>query len=82
MNLCTLNWIFNNTVIAQFQYTNTGKLKLIQLVLWELQMHKKHTAQSIFIGKDNFMVTVYPNIDYAFIVALIVILDEINRPKQ
>ncbi|KAK4582255.1 hypothetical protein RGQ29_025434 [Quercus rubra] len=46
------------------------------------KMHKKHTAQSIFIGKDNFMVTVYPNIDYAFIVALIVILDEINRPKQ
>ncbi|KAE9618203.1 hypothetical protein Lal_00041816 [Lupinus albus] len=43
------------------------------------QMHKKHTVQSILIGKDNFMVTVYPNIDYAFIVALIVILDEINQ---
>ena len=28
------------------------------------------------------MVTVYPNIDYAFIVALIVILDEINRPSK
>ncbi|KAK7340005.1 hypothetical protein VNO77_20696 [Canavalia gladiata] len=42
------------------------------------QMHKKHTVQSILIGKDHFMVTVYPNIDYAFIVALIVILDEIN----
>ncbi|RDX86584.1 Protein LURP-one-related 15, partial [Mucuna pruriens] len=43
------------------------------------QMHKKHTVQSILIGKDHFMVTVYPNIDHAFIVALIVILDEINR---
>lgn len=42
------------------------------------QMHKKHTAQSILFGKDHFMVTVYPNIDYAFIVALIVLLDAIN----
>ncbi|CAF1704107.1 unnamed protein product [Brassica oleracea var. botrytis] len=43
------------------------------------QMHKKHTAQSILIGKSNFSVTVYPNVDYAFIVSLIVILDDINR---
>ncbi|XP_031267648.1 protein LURP-one-related 10-like [Pistacia vera] len=42
------------------------------------QMHKKHTAESILLGKDKFMVTVYPNIDYAFIVSLIVILDAIN----
>ncbi|KAH6769330.1 LURP-one-like protein [Perilla frutescens var. frutescens] len=42
------------------------------------QMHKKTSAASIFLGKDKFMVTVYPNIDHAFIVALIVILDEIN----
>nr|AFK40426.1 unknown [Lotus japonicus] len=46
------------------------------------QMHKKHTVQSILIGKDNFTVTVYPNIDYAFIVALIVILDEINEDES
>lgn len=43
-----------------------------------LQMHKKITAKSLLIGKDNFMVTVYPNIDQAFIVSLIVILDAIN----
>lgn len=43
------------------------------------QMHKKHTAQSILIGKSNFSVTVYPNVDFAFIVSLIVILDDINR---
>ncbi|MBA0634178.1 hypothetical protein Godav_029484, partial [Gossypium davidsonii] len=43
------------------------------------QMHKKHTVESILIGKDKFMVTVYPNIDYAFVVALIVILDGINK---
>ncbi|XP_017974735.1 PREDICTED: protein LURP-one-related 15 [Theobroma cacao] len=42
------------------------------------QMHKKNTVKSILVGKDKFMVTVYPNIDYAFIVALIVILDGIN----
>lgn len=47
-----------------------------------MQMHKKHTVQSILIGKDNFAVTVYPNIDYAFIVALIVILDEINHASS
>ncbi|XP_059428301.1 protein LURP-one-related 10-like [Corylus avellana] len=38
------------------------------------QMHKK---QSLF-GKEKFMVTVNPNIDYAFIAAVIVILCEIN----
>ncbi|KAH7514715.1 hypothetical protein FEM48_Zijuj11G0120000 [Ziziphus jujuba var. spinosa] len=43
------------------------------------QMHKKHTVKSVLFGKDNFMVTVYPNMDYAFIVALIVILDGINH---
>ncbi|KAK2647481.1 hypothetical protein Ddye_014970 [Dipteronia dyeriana] len=43
------------------------------------QMHKKHTVQSILIGKDKFTVTVYPNIDYAFIVTLIAILDAINK---
>lgn len=42
------------------------------------QMHKKYTAQSILIGKDHFMVTVYPNIDYAFIISLIVILEAID----
>ena len=41
-------------------------------------MHRKHTAQSILLGKDKFMVTVFPNIDYAFIISLIVILDAIN----
>ncbi|XP_062166869.1 protein LURP-one-related 15-like [Alnus glutinosa] len=43
------------------------------------QMHKKETVKSILIGKDNFSVTIYPNVDYAFIVALVVILDGINN---
>ncbi|XP_076915782.1 protein LURP-one-related 15-like, partial [Bidens hawaiensis] len=46
------------------------------------QMHKKHTVQSIALGKDTFAVTVYPNVDYAFIVALVVILHEINEDKN
>ncbi|KVH94921.1 protein LURP-one-related 15-like [Cynara cardunculus var. scolymus] len=46
------------------------------------QMHKKHTVQSIALGKDTFAVTVYPNVDYAFIVALVVILHEINEEKN
>ncbi|KAB2069293.1 hypothetical protein ES319_A08G087600v1 [Gossypium barbadense] len=43
------------------------------------QMHKKHSVESEFLGKDKFMVTVYPNVDYAFVVALIAILDGINN---
>ncbi|OIT19666.1 PREDICTED: protein LURP-one-related 15-like [Nicotiana attenuata] len=43
------------------------------------QMHKKLTAESMLLGKDNFGVSVSENIDHAFIVALIVILDEINE---
>ncbi|PSS23863.1 Protein LURP-one-related like [Actinidia chinensis var. chinensis] len=42
------------------------------------QMHKKRSVGSVLLGKDKFMVTVYPHVDYAFIVALIVILAEIN----
>ena len=41
-------------------------------------MHKKRSVGSVLLGKDKFMVTVYPHVDYAFIVALIVILAEIN----
>lgn len=47
-----------------------------------MQMHKKHTAQSILLGKDTFGVTVYPNVDYAFITAIVVILDEINADRS
>ncbi|KAJ4978600.1 hypothetical protein NE237_009380 [Protea cynaroides] len=41
------------------------------------QMHKKQK----WFQKDSLMVTVYPNIDYAFIVALIVIFKEITKPQ-
>ncbi|WMV45183.1 hypothetical protein MTR67_038568 [Solanum verrucosum] len=45
------------------------------------KMHKKRTAESLLLGKDNFGVTVSANVDFAFIVALIVILDEINEDE-
>ncbi|XP_058214714.1 protein LURP-one-related 15-like [Rhododendron vialii] len=43
------------------------------------QMHKKLSVQGVLLGKDNFAVTVFPNVDYAFIVALVVVLEEINH---
>ncbi|KAJ6403384.1 hypothetical protein OIU84_015312 [Salix udensis] len=46
------------------------------------QMHRKHSLKSSILGTDNFGVTVYPNIDYAFIIALVVILDEINADRS
>ncbi|XP_008799837.2 protein LURP-one-related 15-like [Phoenix dactylifera] len=46
------------------------------------QMSRKYTVKNIVLGKDTFGVTVYPNVDHAFVVALIVILDEINRDRD
>ncbi|KAF4378991.1 hypothetical protein F8388_022078 [Cannabis sativa] len=45
------------------------------------QMHEKDSAASLFLGKEAFRVTVFPNVDYAFVVALIVILREINADR-
>ncbi|KAL6002934.1 hypothetical protein ACLOJK_023156 [Asimina triloba] len=44
-------------------------------------MCKKYTAMNLVRGKDAFGVTVYPNVDYAFIVSLIVILDQVNKEE-
>ncbi|KAL8501941.1 hypothetical protein ACS0TY_021171 [Phlomoides rotata] len=44
-------------------------------------MNENLSIGSQFSGKDIFMVKVCPNIDYAFIVALIIILDEIKSEK-
>ncbi|XP_062094832.1 protein LURP-one-related 15-like [Humulus lupulus] len=46
------------------------------------QMHKKHSVESVLLGKDTFSVTVYPHVDYAFIVGLVVILYEINEDRK
>ncbi|KAK4359252.1 hypothetical protein RND71_021481 [Anisodus tanguticus] len=46
------------------------------------QMNKKYTAESIFLGRDKFMVRVNSNVDHAFIVSIIVILEEITSSGQ
>lgn len=50
------------------------------------QMQKRHSdsveSSSIVLGKDSFQLTVYPNVDHAFIVALAVVLEEINADKN
>ncbi|KAK8604906.1 hypothetical protein V6N13_082371 [Hibiscus sabdariffa] len=46
------------------------------------QMHKKYSVESVVLGKDKFMVTVYPSVDYAFVVALVAILDGINHDHR
>ncbi|KAJ6865498.1 hypothetical protein NC651_035914 [Populus alba x Populus x berolinensis] len=46
------------------------------------QMHRLHSLTTMILDTDSFGVTVYPNVDYAFIVALVVILDEINADRS
>ncbi|CAK7343656.1 unnamed protein product [Dovyalis caffra] len=46
------------------------------------QMHRGHSLTTAILNTDNFSVTVYPNVDYAFIVALVMILDEINADRS
>ncbi|TYI06694.1 hypothetical protein ES332_A10G176700v1 [Gossypium tomentosum] len=43
------------------------------------QMQRKQNVKSLVINADNYGITAYPNVDYAFVVALVVILDEMNR---
>lgn len=45
-------------------------------------MRRKYTVSQVLMGRDTFTVTVYPGVDYAFIVALVVILDEINKETR
>ncbi|GLU14966.1 hypothetical protein SLE2022_315000 [Rubroshorea leprosula] len=46
------------------------------------QMHKKMEVESVLKGKKTVMVTVFPNQDYGFIVALMVILTAIKEHSQ
>ncbi|XP_062094837.1 protein LURP-one-related 15-like [Humulus lupulus] len=45
------------------------------------QMHAKNSASSVFLGKDAFRVTVFPNVDYALVVAFVVVLHEVNADR-
>ncbi|KAJ1696933.1 hypothetical protein LUZ63_005445 [Rhynchospora breviuscula] len=43
------------------------------------QMSRQFEIRDVLLGRDTYRVTVYPNVDYAFIVAIIVIIDELHR---
>ncbi|CAN1134238.1 Protein LURP-one-related 15 [Linum perenne] len=46
------------------------------------QMYRGHSMATMLFEADHFRVTIYPNVDYAFIVSLVVILDEINADRS
>ncbi|KAJ6765456.1 hypothetical protein OIU79_021619 [Salix purpurea] len=46
------------------------------------QMHKRHSLASAILNPNSLGVIVYPNVDYAFIVALVVILGRINADQN
>nr|CAB3452422.1 unnamed protein product [Digitaria exilis]CAB3456130.1 unnamed protein product [Digitaria exilis]CAB3503294.1 unnamed protein product [Digitaria exilis] len=46
------------------------------------QMNRQYTVTNVLLGKDTFGVTVFPHVDYVFIAALVVILDEIHRERS
>ncbi|CAB4315313.1 unnamed protein product [Prunus armeniaca] len=46
------------------------------------QMHKQVGVKNRVLGKDAFSVTVYPQVDFGFIVAVVVILHEINQDRK
>ncbi|CAM0947971.1 unnamed protein product [Alopecurus aequalis] len=45
------------------------------------QMNRKYTVSNVLLDRDTFVVTVFPQVDYVFIAALVVILDEVHREK-
>ncbi|KAJ3669422.1 hypothetical protein LUZ60_011372 [Juncus effusus] len=54
----------------------------IPIISMQQKMNQNHTLTNIVFGKDEFGLTVYPNVDFAFVVAIIVILDEIHRDSR
>ncbi|MCL7042337.1 hypothetical protein MKW94_011429 [Papaver nudicaule] len=42
------------------------------------EMHRNKTVQDKVGGMKQFSVTIYPNVDYIFVIALSVVLNEIN----
>ncbi|MFS7976684.1 putative tubby-like protein [Helianthus anomalus] len=46
------------------------------------EINKKQDAHFMAFGVDNYTITVYPSVDYVFVVALIAILNEINDDKD
>lgn len=47
-----------------------------------LQMNRVETVSSVKRGKAAFCVTVYPQVDYMFVAALVVILEEVQMEQS
>ncbi|KAI4365543.1 hypothetical protein MLD38_021520 [Melastoma candidum] len=84
-NNCVIYAGYSNSVVTKvgdLLYRRTCALLISYLGLIlppKMQMHEKHSVQSFLLGKDRFMVTVYPGVDAAFIVAIIIILDSMDK---
>ncbi|KAI3891787.1 hypothetical protein MKX03_020925 [Papaver bracteatum] len=46
------------------------------------EMHKNKAVRDKVRGKDTFSVTVSPNVDYAFVIAMVAVLNEVNTPSS
>ncbi|KAI3997932.1 hypothetical protein MKX01_032547 [Papaver californicum] len=46
------------------------------------EMHKNKTVRDKVHGKDIYSVTIYPNVDYAFVIAMRVVLNETNTSRS
>jgi LURP-one-related len=44
-----------------------------------LQVNRQYGMSNVLLEDNTFSLTVYPNVDYAFLVAIIVILDENHK---
>ena len=47
-----------------------------------MQIRRRRTAAGVLLGKSTFSVTVLPNVDYVFIAALAVMLNEIHVARR
>lgn len=46
-------------------------------------MYRRKKSKKAKFDKDQFMVTIYPNVDYAFVISLIAIVDAMkNKDKE
>ncbi|KAI3925193.1 hypothetical protein MKW92_024032 [Papaver armeniacum] len=46
------------------------------------EMQKNKAVRDKVRGKDTFSVTVSPNVDYAFVIAMVAVLNEVNTPSS
>ncbi|KAI3514987.1 hypothetical protein L1887_13735 [Cichorium endivia] len=51
------------------------------IVMIREKMYKLDSSENAKFSKDKFMVTIYPNVDYAFVVTLIAIIEAMKSSK-